>query len=1389
MNLLPLHDTPAFGPGFILDWLVCGPFYHGSADYVGERHPLDLDFLEPWGGSARIRPARDMTMNVDGNAVTWREYHANEWWVNAQSATGFHGKQAGLYFVCCYFATYLESATARDIHLWLGSCDGYHGWWNGTPLPTSDLLSTVSRMGDPDRELFRVRLRKGRNLLLLKLINGRGGYGLCARLTDINERKLSGVKVVLPRARGKGRIPVEPGSSARSALVEGLPAFRSSTTVDRQGQSRVLEASQFKGGIRNDSNVCEMPAGSCRVVRAGATSDSTMTNTFRLENPVAGAALLRVMANLEDTAGTVSVNNYTVPLETVATASVWPTWDAESSQAFRYYDIPLPAGALKSGANRLRICLADHSAIPPFRQSSMPNRILSPYIALHHAVLVIDEATEQRANGEKVVRVEAERFQAALREGLLKTDGDVGYAFTRMMKFAPRPEPGKPVKAHFLMRKPGARLSHYVLQMGPIWMCWPWTRDHPSQLDTFQDPYYTIRINGHPVNNVGTEGGVRALPFQFYHTELTLRVDAGFVRDGLNELEISADETAPYVPCHTQYAPEDGRPAFPPQIADHGLHYEHVYPGIRHFLLREVFAESTRVLAVPRIVHVGRRFAVRLNLEDKDVLESVHCPDCIALRGKLPRKLRAGKNALWFDALATAGLIEIVLQTQQHRIRVAVDQVVEIADPDQYTYVGLTCYTGVSQRLDVHELDLDGLEHLDIANATTWRARLEADTSPELAEKIVKLHLSRGKRLVMWNTSKVPEVPQEWFQKWAGDKLLMCGTLRPEPSKRMYDSLSHVHRVYIAKLRKLYRQDPLQGCHVNELWHRYACIAGCRSFICIQQGYQNNELVLSSLRGTSRAFGVPFGVSNCDDVQLAEGDPRRVTRVPTLQNWQAYMAGCTLLFPECCGWWLKGGANFSFNRGFLPAGFGRRRLGQEQEFWDFLRTRGNVCEPEVGMAFVQGHLDFWDGRPGVNNEYMEGHYAPGRYLLFLGSLVRAGKTPGWPYGPPEAGWRYLDVVFPGIRFRQIYPVVCPTTRVHWFCPTPFGKVDITPQEAEAEALERYKVLFVPGWNTMTTGQYRKFKRYVKAGGTLFMSVAQCSTNDRRDGPIQPFRDGDLSDLFGVEIAGKGRLTSAVAGCATDNCTGIEQGETYALSGSGRNKLYAATVKTRVVAAGTGAEVVARDSRSGAPLLIRYRLGKGTAYLLTVWGYPGEENLGGFMRHVLANLARYAALPIRVEPADSANYSVSFIHQGADPIVGPSTTRLEAGETPTLINLTDINWWDIERQLAEHTLVLGGSRVPVTVRAGDMTSILWYRDLVLIPEDKRVLIEGVRDVDNGWEVVVQGAGVQRFRVCLLKGSDIRASIDGCKIRSRRVNNGTCFEATLCGRHALTLQTQP
>ncbi len=75
-----------------------------------------------------------------------------------------------------------------------------------------------------------------------------------------------------------------------------------------------------------------------------------------------------------------------------------------------------------------------------------------------------------------------------------------------------------------------------------------------------------------------------------------------------------------------------------------------------------------------------------------------------------------------------------------------------------------------------------------------------------------------------------------------------------------------------------------------------------------------------------------------------------------------------------------------------------------------------------------------------------------------------------------------------------------------------------------------------------------------------------------------------------------------------------------------------------------------------------------------------------MRHVIGGRARYAVLPIRVESADTANFSVSFLGV-------KSKEQPTPGKTPTLINLTDINWWDIENERAEHTLILERPRCP------------------------------------------------------------------------------------------------
>lgn len=52
----------------------------------------------------------------------------------------------------------------------------------------------------------------------------------------------------------------------------------------------------------------------------------------------------------------------------------------------------------------------------------------------------------------------------------------------------------------------------------------------------------------------------------------------------------------------------------------------------------------------------------------------------------------------------------------------------------------------------------------------------------------------------------------------------------------------------------------------------------------------------------------------------------------------------------------------------------------------------------------------------------------------------------------------------------------------------------------------------------------------------------------------------------------------------------------------------------------GAEVAAWDAATGKPLMIRYQLGKGTVYLMTVWAYPGHEQMQTFSAAWIAKLA-------------------------------------------------------------------------------------------------------------------------------------------------------------------------
>ncbi|MHC4745532.1 MAG: 3-keto-disaccharide hydrolase [Planctomycetota bacterium] len=91
-----------------------------------------------------------------------------------------------------YLGTILHSETARKAVLEVGSDDGVKVWVNGEVVHTNN----ASRGVKPGEDKVEVNLVEGTNYLMLKVTNGGGGWGACARLADKKGRALGTVSEV-----------------------------------------------------------------------------------------------------------------------------------------------------------------------------------------------------------------------------------------------------------------------------------------------------------------------------------------------------------------------------------------------------------------------------------------------------------------------------------------------------------------------------------------------------------------------------------------------------------------------------------------------------------------------------------------------------------------------------------------------------------------------------------------------------------------------------------------------------------------------------------------------------------------------------------------------------------------------------------------------------------------------------------------------------------------------------------------------------------------------------------------------------------------------------------------------------------------------------------------
>ena len=169
-------------------WWVCGAFDHPGGATADVAHPpekeLDLKKTYPGKGGREVgwkRAERDAKLSATEEFIP--------------DLTRLCGKAEN---VAAYACVWLLAPRDMQATLKIGSDDGVVAWLNGEKVHAH----LVARGCTPGEDSVSIRLKEGRNLLLLKITQGGGGWAFCAGLEDARGNPLREVTATL---EGEGK--------------------------------------------------------------------------------------------------------------------------------------------------------------------------------------------------------------------------------------------------------------------------------------------------------------------------------------------------------------------------------------------------------------------------------------------------------------------------------------------------------------------------------------------------------------------------------------------------------------------------------------------------------------------------------------------------------------------------------------------------------------------------------------------------------------------------------------------------------------------------------------------------------------------------------------------------------------------------------------------------------------------------------------------------------------------------------------------------------------------------------------------------------------------------------------------------------------------------------
>ncbi|MBT3381335.1 MAG: hypothetical protein HN742_20290 [Lentisphaerae bacterium] len=474
----------------------------------------------------------------------------------------------------------------------------------------------------------------------------------------------------------------------------------------------------------------------------------------------------------------------------------------------------------------------------------------------------------------------------------------------------------------------------------------------------------------------------------------------------------------------------------------------------------------------------------------------------------------------------------------------------------------------------------------------------------------------------------------------------------------------------------------------SSLLFKYQVPSGL-SRLCLEVMPGDPELMHAAIRGAARTHGLEWGT------HIAMGwyggvrvDEVFQKRWRTALGW-SYICGADFILPES-GHYTYSNPDQNIDLDFQSPEMTRMRRSLREYVQLAHVHRRPKGGPLVRLGLLHGQHD---GTPGLWNPFAWGQY----------------HAEHWQEGPAERGWRLFDQ----LHRREPWSNARVQGDTDFSGNPPLGQVDIVPAEADMEHLSRYACLLCLGWNTMDEELYQRLLAYVREGGHLIMFLPQLRTNSGRTEPAELIHGGDLSELFGVRIEGRG--ATDVRGIRFIENSGL-QNYRFPVYREQQDPVFLGPYAGADVEM-AGARVLAGFARRfgddaatarAEPFLVEHRVGQGTAMLVLAWNWPGDTAMQEFCSDLIRTVVAGEQGGIALSGADRIRFAVYEDHIPVD--------AAPALQVVYLLN-TDP---DVAVETQLH--ISGVDAGTVRVRPGEL-QIAFVRDgLVLLPETPFVDVE-------------------------------------------------------------------